>query len=75
MFDWIRTGGKLLVLGAGAMIAVIIAVFFIGPNLFDLGSPFSTETVDRTPPVVLTEIADLAEFRCHAKRVSSSVRT
>lgn len=63
MFDWIRTGGKLLALGAGAMIAVIVAVFFIGPKLFDLGSPFSTETVDRTPPVVLTEIADLAEFR------------
>lgn len=63
MFDSIKAGGRLLVFGVGAMLAVIAAVFFIGPNLFDLGSPFSTETVDRTPPVVLTEIADLAEFR------------
>ena len=63
MFDSIKTGGKLLVFGAGAMIAVIIGVFVIGPRLFDLGSPFSKETIDRTPPVVLTEISDLAEFR------------
>ena len=63
MFESIKAGGRLLAFGAGAMLAVIVAVFVIGPNLFDLGSPFSTETVDRTPPVVLTEIADLAEFR------------
>ncbi|MEP1126127.1 MAG: DUF4230 domain-containing protein [Ilumatobacter sp.] len=63
MFDSIKTGGKVLVFGAGAMVAVIVGVFLVGPKLFDLGSPFSTETVDRTPPVVLTEISDLAEFR------------
>lgn len=63
MFDSIKTGGKILVFGAGAMLVVLIGIFLIGPSLFDLGSPFSTEEVDRTPPVVLTEISDLAEFR------------
>lgn len=63
MFDSIKAGGKLLVVGAGAMVVVIAAVLFILPGVFDLGSPFSTETIDRTPPVVLTEIQDLAEFR------------
>ena len=63
MLDSIKSGGKVLVFGAGAMVAVIVAVFMVGPSLFDLGSPFSTEEVDRTPPVVLTEISDLAEFR------------
>ncbi len=63
MFDSVKTGGKLLVFGAGAMVVVIVGIFLVGPRLFDLGSPFSTETVDRTPPVVLTELSDLAEFR------------
>ena len=63
MFDSVKAGGKLLVFGAGAMFAVIVAIFLIGPRLFDIGSPFSKETIDRTPPVVLTEISDLAEFR------------
>lgn len=63
MFDSIKAGGKLLVFGAGAMLVVVIGAFFVGPGLFGLGSPFSTETIDRTPPVVLTEISDLAEFR------------
>ncbi|MFK7920280.1 MAG: DUF4230 domain-containing protein [Ilumatobacter sp.] len=63
MFDSIKSGGKLLVFGAGAMLTVIVVVFLVGPGLFDIGSPFSTEEVDRTPPVVLTELSDLAEFR------------
>lgn len=63
MFDSIKAGGKLLVFGAGAMLAVVVVVFLVGPGLFDIGSPFSTEEVDRTPPVVLTELSDLAEFR------------
>lgn len=63
MFDSIKAGGRLLVAGAGAMVVVIAGVFFVLPTMFDLGSPFSTEEIDRTPPVVLTEIQDLAEFR------------
>ena len=62
MFDSLKAGGRLLVFGAGAMLVAILGIFLVGPKLFDLGSPFSTEEVDRTPPVVLTEISDLAEF-------------
>lgn len=63
MFDSIKAGGKLLVAGAGAVLVVLAGGFFVLPGIFDLGSPFSTEKIDRTPPVVLTEIQDLAEFR------------
>lgn len=63
MFDWLKAGGRLIVVGVGAVFAVIVLLFVVGPMLFDIGSPFSKETIDRTPPVVLTEISDLAEFR------------
>ncbi len=63
MFESVKAGGRALLFGVGAMVALVLAIFLVGPRLFDLGSPFSTETVDRTPPVVLTEIGDLAEFR------------
>lgn len=63
MFDSLKAGGKFLVFGVGAMLVVIVAAVLVGPGLFDIGSPFSTEEVDRTPPVVLTELSDLAEFR------------
>ena len=59
----IKSGGRALLFGAGAVIALIVMVGFVLPHMFDFALPFSKETVDRTPPVVLTEINDLAEFR------------
>jgi len=52
-----------MMVGGGVVVALVVALGVIGPGLFDFSSPFSKETIDRTPPVVLTEISDLAEFR------------
>ena len=42
----------------GGLIVVALAV-----GLTLLKNPFSTETVDRTPPPVLLSLQDIAEFR------------
>lgn len=54
---------KLLAVGAGAVIALLFVFGAIGPGLFNFSMPFSTKTVDRSPPIVLEEISDLAELR------------
>lgn len=59
----IKNGGKAVLFGAGAALAAILLIGFIGPRLFDVSLPFSQSSVDRSPPVVLTEIKDLAEFK------------
>jgi Protein of unknown function (DUF4230) len=59
----IKSGVKALVFGGGVTIALLLVLGVIGPGLFNVSSPFSTSTVDHSPPIVLTEISDLAEFR------------
>lgn len=59
----IKTGGRTLLFGAGAAVAAVLLVGFLGSRLFDLSLPFSQSTVDRSAPILLTEINDLAEFR------------
>jgi Protein of unknown function (DUF4230) len=51
-------------LGLGAIAVVgMLAFGVIGPGLFDISFPFTSESKDHSPPVVLTELRDLAEFR------------
>jgi hypothetical protein len=51
-------------LGIGALVLVgLLAFGVIGPGLFNISFPFTSETKDHSPPVVLTELRDLAEFR------------
>ena len=53
---------RFLSIGAIAVVA-ILAFGVIGPGLFDIRLPFTTETKDYSPPIVLTELRDLSEFR------------
>jgi hypothetical protein len=53
-------GGSRLIVGA---VIGAIAVFAIGFGGFMLSNPFKSETVDRTPPVVLTSLEDLAQYQ------------
>lgn len=62
-FQSIKTGGRMLVFGIGVVVALFVGITFVLPRLFGFSMPFSSETVDRTPPVVLTEVIDLAEFK------------
>jgi hypothetical protein len=57
------SGLKFLAFGAGAVGVLLFAFGIVGPRLFDVSLPFTTEKVDHSPPIVLTEISDLAEFR------------
>ncbi|BAN02392.1 DUF4230 domain-containing protein [Ilumatobacter coccineus] len=57
-----RRGPGLLGLGAIAVVGML-AFGVIGPGLFDISFPFTSESKDHSPPVVLTELRDLAEFR------------
>ncbi|MEM1332060.1 MAG: DUF4230 domain-containing protein [Actinomycetota bacterium] len=56
---------KLQGLGVASALIVVACLVtgVIGPGLFDLRFPFSTAEEDHSPPVVLTEIRELAEFR------------
>lgn len=62
-FQALKSGGRAFLFGAGVVVAFVLLIGFVLPKLFDFSLPFSKETVDRTPPVVLTELRDLAEFR------------
>lgn len=62
-FQTLKSGARALMFGAGLVVGVVVLVGFVLPRLFNFSTPFTKETVDRTPPVVLTEISDLAEFR------------
>lgn len=46
-----------------ATIAVLVVGSLVVGNLFDLNLPFSRQTEDHSPALVLNEIRDLAEFR------------
>jgi len=57
------------VFGAVVIVAILATAAVVGFRL--LGNPFTTETKDRTPPPVLLELKDLAEF--HAARAQFEV--
>lgn len=50
------------VFGLIAVAASFLVVTVIVGNLFDVGLPFSQEMKDHSPPLILNEIRDLAEF-------------
>lgn len=52
-----------IVFGGLAAASVLLVGTLVAGNLFDLGLPFSRETKDHSPPLILNEIRDLAEFR------------
>ncbi len=52
-----------VVFGGLAAASVLLVGTIVAGNLFDLGLPFSRETKDHSPPLILNEIRDLAEFR------------
>ncbi|NND76314.1 MAG: DUF4230 domain-containing protein [Ilumatobacter sp.] len=57
-------GAVRTVLFGGIVLAGLLLVgSLIAGSLFDLGVPFSRETKDHSPPLILNEIRDLAEFR------------
>ncbi len=59
-----RRGFFRTAVGGGVMLAVaFLTVGVVGTNLFDWSLPFTSERKDHSPPLVLTEIRDLAEFR------------
>ena len=57
-----RGFSRLITVGAVAFVGML-AFGVIGPGLFHIDFPFTTETKDHSPPVVLNELRDLAEFR------------
>lgn len=52
--------GSIILTTIGVAIALVVLAPFVWKFL---GSPFSTRTVDRTAPPVLTELRDLADYR------------
>lgn len=60
-----RNGGitRTLVFGALFMAGLLLVGGILAGNLFNFGVPFETETKDHSPPLILNEIKDLAEFR------------
>ena len=52
----------LQVIGGGRMGEALVGGLLAG-SLFNLGVPFSQETKDYSPPLILNEIKDLSEFR------------
>lgn len=57
-----RRGSSILGIGAFAVVG-LLAFAVIGPGLFNISFPFTSEAKDHSPPIVLTELRDLAEFR------------
>lgn len=57
-----RAPGGLLV-GALALIGVLVAVGWVRDLIPDVANPFGSETVDRTGPAVLKSIQNLHDFR------------
>lgn len=52
-----------VVFGALFVTAILLIGGVIAGSLFDLGVPFSQETKDHSPPLILNELKDLSEFR------------
>jgi len=54
---------RTVVFGALFVTTLVLVGGVIAGNLFDLGVPFSQETKDHSPPLILNELKDLSEFR------------
>ena len=54
---------RTLIYGGLGVAALLLVGSVIAGSLFDLGVPFSQETKDHSPPLILNEIRDLSEFR------------
>lgn len=52
-----------LLVGALALLGVIVAIGWVRDLVPDFGNPFGTETVDRSSPAVLKSIQNLHDFR------------
>ena len=58
-----RSVTRTLVFGGLVVAALLLVGGLLAGNLFNLGIPFSQETKDYSPPLILNEIKDLSEFR------------
>lgn len=52
-----------LLIGALALVGVVVAIGWVRDLIPGFGNPFGTETVDRTGPAVLKSIQNLHDFR------------
>jgi hypothetical protein len=57
----VRTSSRIGAFVVGAVVAGVIAVA-VGVSAFLLSNPFTSTTVDRTPPPVLQALSDIAEY-------------
>lgn len=67
----IKTAGRAVIYGTGTVVALIVVVGFVLPAVFDFSLPFTEQNVDRSSPVLLTEMNDLASFAPPRPRPSS----
>lgn len=58
-----RSVTRTLVFGGLIVAALLLVGGLLAGNLFNLGVPFTQETKDYSPPLILNEIKDLSEFR------------
>ncbi len=58
-----RSVTRTLVFGGLLVAALLLVGGLLAGNLFNLGVPFTQETKDYSPPLILNEIKDLSEFR------------
>jgi len=58
-----RGFGRTLVFGGIVVAGLLLVGGLLAGNLFNLGVPFTQETKDYSPPLILNEIKDLSEFR------------
>ena len=64
-----RSNFPSMVFGALVVVGLLIAAVSVGLKLF--GTPFATESVDHSPPPILLDLRDLAEY--HAAQAEFSV--
>lgn len=58
-----RSVTRTLVFGGLFVAALLLVGGLLAGNLFNLDVPFTSETKDYSPPLILNEIKDLSEFR------------
>jgi len=63
MFKETSNKARTLVFGGLFVAALLLVGTLIAGNLFNLNVPFTRETKDHSPPLILNKIQDLSEFR------------
>ena len=58
-----RSSLRTFVFGGMLLVGVLLVVGLVAGSLFDFGMPFTKSTEDHSPPIILNEVRDLAEFR------------